>query len=112
VADLKVLVGVDASTLEVLMVEIRVAVTDSMRVHGLLGRLGGLFERSSVSFDGAQGEVRVRSEWESRSLVKVLGAVESWLADDGPDSARLSIGDRSYTMVAPTACGAPNGRAA
>jgi response regulator NasT len=44
-------------------------------------------------------EVRVRSEWESRGVVQVLGAVESWLAEDGPDSAKLSIGDRSYTMV-------------
>jgi hypothetical protein len=31
----------------------------------------------------------------------VLRAVESWLAEDGPDSAKLSIGDRSYTMVGP-----------
>jgi hypothetical protein len=63
-------------------------------------RLGGLFDRSSVSFDGRRGEVQVHSEWESRGLVQVLGAVESWLAEDGPDSAKLSVGDRSYTMVA------------
>jgi hypothetical protein len=42
----------------------------------------------------------------------VIGAVESWLAEDGPDSARLSIGDRSYTMFAPTALEAPIERAA
>jgi len=94
------------------MVEIRVAVTDATRVHGLIRRLGALFDRSSVSFDGAHKEVRVRSEWESRGLVHVLAAVESWLAEDGPDSAELSIGDRSYTMVGPTASEAPNGRAA
>lgn len=94
------------------MVEIRVAVTDAARVPGLMGRLGGLFERSSVSFDGAQREVRVHSEWESRGIIQVLGAVESWLAEDGPDSARLSIGDRSYTMFAPTVLGTPSGRAA
>jgi hypothetical protein len=94
------------------MVEIRVAVTDPTRAHGLIRRLAGLFDRSSVSFDGAQREVRVRSEWESRGLVQVLGAVEAWLAEDGPDSAELSIGDRSYTMVGPTSLGAPNGRAA
>jgi hypothetical protein len=94
------------------MVEIRVAVTDPTRVHGLMRRLAALFERSSVSFDGAQREVRVRSEWESRGVVQVLRAVESWLAEDGPDSARLSIGDRSYTMVDPTSLGAPNGRSA
>ena len=94
------------------MVEIRVAVTDATRVHGLLRRLGRLFDRSSVSFDTTRSEVRVRSEWESRSLVQVLGAVESWLAEDGSGSVRLSIGERSYTMVGPTAVGAGNGRAA
>jgi hypothetical protein len=80
------------------MVEIRVAVPDATRVHGLMRRLAGL-DRSSVSFDGAQREVRVRSEWESPGIVQVLRAVESWLAEDGPDSAKLSIGDRSYMMV-------------
>jgi hypothetical protein len=94
------------------MVEIRVAVPDVTRVQGLMRRLAGLFERSSVSFDVAQGEVLVRSEWESRGVVQVLRAVESWLAEDGPDSAKLSVGDRSYTMVGPAGLGAASGRAA
>ena len=94
------------------MVEIRVAVPDATSVHGLMRCLAGLFDGSSVSFDGAHGEVHVRSEWESRSVVQVLGAVESWLAEDGPDSARLSIGERSYTMVGPPALSPSNGRAA
>lgn len=85
------------------MVEIRVAVPDAARLHGLMRRLIRLFGRSSVSVDTARGEVQVRSEWESRSVVEVLRAVESWLAEDGPDSARLSIGDRSYTLLAPAA---------
>jgi hypothetical protein len=93
------------------MVEIRVAVPDDTRAHGLMRRLGGLFERSSVSFDARRNEVQVQSEWESRGIVQVLGAVESWLAEDGPDSARLSIGDRTYTMVAPPALKASNGAA-
>jgi hypothetical protein len=93
------------------MVEIRVAVPDATRVQGLMRRLAGLFERSSVSFDVAQREVLVRSEWESRGVVQVLGAVESWLAEDGPDSARLSIGDRSYTMVGEARLATPSGRA-
>ena len=84
------------------MVEIRVAVPDATRVHGLMRRLGGLFHRSSVSFDGTCSEVQVRSEWESRGIVYVLGAVESWLAEDGPDSVKLTVRDRSYTMAAPT----------
>jgi hypothetical protein len=35
----------------------------------------------------------------------VLGAVEAWLVEDGRDSAELSIGDRSYTMIAPSPMG-------
>jgi hypothetical protein len=81
------------------MVEIRVAVTDATRVHELTRRLSPLFDSSSVSFDRARKEVRVRSEWESRSVVEVIDAVQAWLAADGLDSARLSVGDRSYTMV-------------
>jgi hypothetical protein len=84
------------------MVEISVAVADATGVHGLMRRLAGVFDRSSVSFDGAK-EVRVRSEWESRSLLLVLDAVEAWLAEDGVGSAKLSIGERSYTMVGPAA---------
>jgi len=94
------------------MVEIRVAVPDDTCGHGLMRRLAGVFDRSSVSFDRVQSEVRVHSKWESRGIVQVLGAVESWLAEDGPESAKLSIGDRSYTMVgaeclAPTVGTAP-----
>ncbi len=83
------------------MVEIRVAVPDAAHAHGLLMRLAALFGRSSVSFDGTHNEVRVCSEWESRSVVAVIDAVQSWLAADGVDSAKLSIGDRSYTMTGP-----------
>jgi hypothetical protein len=111
-ADHNVSVGDEASTREDPMVEIRVAVPDATRVHGLMRRLAGLFDRSSLSFDGAQREIRVRSEWESRSVVEVLRAVESWLAEDGPDSAKLSVGDRSYTMLGPAGVGATDGRAA
>jgi hypothetical protein len=93
------------------MVEIRVAVPDVTRVQGLMRRLAGLFDLSSVSFDEVQREVRVRSEWESRGVVQVLRAVESWLAEDGPDSARLSIGDRSYTMVGEARLATPSWRA-
>jgi hypothetical protein len=110
-ADHNALVGDEASSQEAPMVEIRVAVPDATRVHGLMRRLAGLFDRSSVSFDGAEREVRVRSEWESRSVVQVLGAVESWLAEDGPDSARLSVGDRSYTMIGAAPLAATSGRA-
>jgi hypothetical protein len=84
------------------MVEIRVAVADAVGVDGLVRRLAGRFDRTAVSFDGRRNEVRVRSEWESRSVVLVLDAVETWLAEDGVGSARLSIGERSYTLVSPS----------
>jgi hypothetical protein len=83
------------------MVEIRVAVADATGVHGLVRRLAGAFDRSSVSFDGERNEVSVRSESESSTVVLVVDAVEAWLAEDGFGSAKLSLGDRSYTMVGP-----------
>lgn len=83
------------------MVEIRVAVADATGVHALVRRLANVFDRSSVTFDGRRKEVRVRSEPESRTVVLVLDAVEAWLAEDGVESAKLSLGDRSYTMVSP-----------
>jgi hypothetical protein len=111
-ADPNAWVGDEASTLEDLMVEIRVAVADAVGAHGLLRRLTELFDRSSVSFDGLRNEVRVHSEWESRSVVQVIAAVESWLTADGIDSAKLSVGDRSYTMLGPAGLGPLSGRAA
>jgi len=84
------------------MVEVCVAVPEAAQAHGLLARLAALFGRSAVSFDGTHHQIRVRLEWESRSVVAVIDAVQSWLAADGVDSAKLSIGDRSYTMAGPT----------
>jgi hypothetical protein len=94
------------------MVEIRVAVTDATRIHGLMRRLGRLFDRSSLLYDGARREVRVRSDWESRSVVEVIDAVQSWLEADGFGSARLSVGHRSYTLVGPVVLPVASGRAA
>jgi hypothetical protein len=81
------------------MVEIRVAAAGATGVQGLVGRLAGVFDRSSLSFDGPRQEVRVRSDSESRAVLLVLDAVEAWLAEEGVASAKLSLGDRSYTMV-------------
>jgi hypothetical protein len=76
------------------MVEIRVAVDDATRIHGLIRRLGALFDRSAVSFDRSRKEIRVESEWESRGVVTVIDAVEAWIEEDGGRRAMLSIGDR------------------
>jgi hypothetical protein len=88
------------------MVEIRVSVADATRVPGLMRRLAGLFDRSSLSFDRSQKEVRVTSEWESRTVVHVVDAVAAWLAENDADSATLSIGNRSYTMSGSNSVGA------
>jgi hypothetical protein len=117
-ADLNRPVGDEVSSREEPMVEIRVAVSDATRVHGLTRRLAGVFDRSSISFDRSRKEVRVKSEWESRGVVQVVDAVEEWLgvvhvvdaveewlAEDGVDSATLSIGNRSYTLAAPAPIG-------
>jgi len=88
------------------MVEICVAVADTTRVPGLMLRLAGLFDRSSLSFDRSRKEVRVTSEWESRSVVHVVDAVAAWLAENDGDSATLSIGKRSYKMAGADSVGA------
>ena len=79
------------------MVEIRVAVGNAMGVQGLVGRLTGMFDRSSVSFDGARQEVQVRSS--ESGIFGVFDVVEAWLAEDGFESAKLWVGEHSYTMV-------------
>ena len=84
------------------MVEIRVAVEDSTRVPNLVRRLSRLFDRSLISFDRSRNEVRVESEWESRAVMGVVEVVQSWLSENGAESATLSIGDRSYTLVTST----------
>ena len=81
------------------MVEIRVAVEDVTRVPALVVRLARIFDRSSISFDRSRHEVRVESEWESRAVIGVLDVVEAWLSEDGAESATLSIGDRSCTLM-------------
>ena len=83
------------------MVEIRVTVEDATRVPRLVRRLANIFERSSISFDRSRNEVRVESEWESRAVMGVVEVVQAWLSEDGAESATLSIGNRSYTLVAP-----------
>jgi len=100
-ADLTAPVGDDTSILEDRMVEIRVVVPDESGAGGLRHHLVSLFGRPCVSFDRARQEVRVRSELESRAVVQVIAAVQSWLAADGVGSVRLSVGDRSYLMVDP-----------
>jgi hypothetical protein len=92
------------------MVEIRVAVADATRVHGLMGRLGRLFDRGLVRQSAKRSSRSFRVG--SRSVVEVIDVVQSWLQADGLGSARLSVGDRSYTMVGPVDLPVTSGRAA
>ena len=94
------------------MVEICVDVADPIGASDLMRGLADLFGRSSVSFDPRHCEVRVRSEWESRAVVEVIDVVDRWLAADGVDSAKLSIGDRSHILVGPASPARKHGRAA
>ncbi len=81
------------------MVEIRVALEDATGAHALLRRLAGLFDLSCISFDAARNEVRVRSEWESRSAMRLIDTIESWLSADGVGTAKLSIEGRSLPLI-------------
>jgi signal transduction histidine kinase len=81
------------------MVEIAVTVADGLHVHGLVRRLRGLFDSSTVIYDAANEQVRVSSEWESRTLIAVVDAVQGWMDESGAASALLAVGDRSYTLV-------------
>jgi hypothetical protein len=101
-ADLNNPVGAKPPTWEGPMVEICVTVEDATRVPRLVRRLANVFERSSISFDGSRNEVRVESEWESRAVKGVVEVVQAWLSEDGAETATLSIGNRSYTLVTPT----------
>jgi hypothetical protein len=87
------------------MVEIRVTVEDDTRVPPLVRRLANIFERSSISFDRSRNEVRVESEWESRAVIGVVEVVQAWLSENGAESATLSIGNSTYTLVAPPSLG-------
>jgi hypothetical protein len=83
------------------VVEIRVIVGDTQKVHGLMRRFVSVFGRAAVTFDAACNEVYVKSDWGSRAVDQVVGAVEAWLAEDGIGSATLAIDDVAYTVVAP-----------
>lgn len=82
------------------MVEIRVAVADPALVHALMLRLRRLFGASSVTYDRANDQVCVCSEWESRAVALVVELVQDWLEDADAAAADLAVGERHYTLVA------------
>jgi hypothetical protein len=88
-------VGDEVPSLERLMVESRVVVRNAAGVHGRV-RLAVALDGSSVSLYRPQ-KVRLRSEWESRGVVQVFDAVETWL--------NQWISDQSYRLVGPVRVG-------
>lgn len=90
------------------MVEIEVTVDDETGVHGLMRRLRGLFDSSEVTYDSVRKHVRVRAEWESRTVSAVVDAVKDWMDETGADSASLAVGNRSFTLLRPDVAIAPS----
>jgi hypothetical protein len=82
--------------------EIHVSLLDATSAQALAQRLEGVSAAMSVSFEPGRKDVRVLTEIESnRAVVVLIDTVEAWLAEDGAGAARLSVGERSYTMAGP-----------
>src|SRR4051812_29276687 len=81
------------------MVEIRIAVAEPELVHGLMRRLRRLFDSSSVSYDGGSKEVQIFSDWESRTAVDLIDAVQAWVDETGLGPTEVIVGERSYTIA-------------
>ena len=79
--------------------EISVALSDAADAESLLRRLAGALD-ATISLDDAHQEIRVLPGDEAeRTVIRVVDVVGRWLDQAGVASARLSCGDRSYTLV-------------
>jgi hypothetical protein len=79
--------------------ELSVALPDVSEAQGLVRQLAGALE-ATVFFDIGRGEIRVRPRNESHgAILRVLDVVGSWLENGHAQSAKLSLGERSYTLV-------------
>ena len=79
--------------------EISVALLDVSDAQSLGQRLAGALE-ATVSVDIGRTEIRVRPPGEShRAVIQVVAVVWGWLEQGHAESAKLSLGDRSYTLV-------------
>ena len=73
---------------------------DLSDIRSLATRLTGIIEPASIWLEGNPDSVSVHAEVESEHAInRVIDAVQDWLAAHSADSASLSIGDRSYTLV-------------
>jgi hypothetical protein len=79
--------------------EINVALPTANHAHGLVQRLAGALE-ATVSLEADRHEIHVRADTDSHgAILRIVNIVEDWLEQGGVDSARLSLGDRSYQLV-------------
>jgi len=83
-----------------MVISIGLAELDLAGIRSLATRLAGSIEPASIWLEGSPDGLSVHAEIESDHGIKtVIDAVQEWLAAHGADSASLSIGDRSYTLV-------------
>lgn len=81
---------------------IRVEVRDAASASGLVQRLTGAFEPTSVVLDANGGEVRIKENGKSRRAVaRILGSIEVWLREADVDSTTVWLGDVQYTLARP-----------
>jgi hypothetical protein len=86
---------------EVVGVVIRVEVRDAASGGALLRSLTGVFAGEALSLDSERLEVCVEGQAHDRAIVHVLDAVDAWLVEDGVESARIHVDDRSYLVRSP-----------
>jgi len=83
-----------------MVINIGLAELDLAGIRSLATRLAGIVEPASIWLEGNPDSVSVHAEVESEHAInRVIDAVQDWLAAHGADSASLSIGDRSYTLI-------------
>ncbi len=79
--------------------EISVSVPDVTDAQNLVQVLDVVLD-ATVSYDVGRQEIRVRSGSESdRAILPVVDAVDSWLEQGCARWAKLSLGERSYTLI-------------
>ena len=82
--------------------EIQVSVPDTASAARLAQRLAGASDAVSVSFEPGRKDLRLQTKRESnRAVVDVIAVVDAWLAEAGAGGARVSVGQRSFTMAGP-----------
>jgi anti-sigma B factor antagonist len=91
---------------------IRVEVGDGASAKGLVERLAGACEPTSVVVDIDRREVRV--EENGQAVAQILRAIEVWLEDADADSTTVWLDGTQYTLVrqpTPSAAGRASGPA-